>query len=215
MCAKNTTRSATCAYPAARDYAALQKDRNEERKERKRKKKGKEKKGKEKKRVTSLPGPCGSVLGGTVRRAGAGGGQRGEEERKRPLQAPSRTASAVLTGRGTPPSCGPEPNPESVHTGGVFVTAPPRVDELVATLAKTAGGAGRRGESKRRRRRGRRPQPRQRRGRGSEAPRRAGGHRTRRRGGALSGTPPGASVPPNCTGKGAGGFRHACDLYEV
>lgn len=73
-------------------------------------------KGKEKKRVTSLPGLCGSVLGGTVLRAGASGGQRGEEEGKRPLQAQSRTATAVLKDRGTPPSCQREHKTEFVHT---------------------------------------------------------------------------------------------------
>lgn len=78
------------------------------------------KKRKEKKRVTSLPGLCGSVLGGTVLRAGASGGQRGEEGGKRPLLAPSKTATAALTDRGTPPSCEREYKSEFGHTGGVF-----------------------------------------------------------------------------------------------
>lgn len=64
-----------------------------------------EKKSKKKKLVTSLPILCGSVLGGSVLRAGASGEQRGEEEGKRPLQAQSKTAIVVLKDRGTPPSC--------------------------------------------------------------------------------------------------------------
>lgn len=61
--------------------------------------------GRKKESVTSQPVLCGSVLPGSDLQADVSAGQRGEEEGRRPLQAQSRTVTAVLKDRGTPPSC--------------------------------------------------------------------------------------------------------------
>lgn len=55
--------------------------------------------------VTSQTELCDLILRGSALRAGASGGQRGEEEGRRPLQAQSRTAIAVQKDTGTHPSC--------------------------------------------------------------------------------------------------------------
>lgn len=106
MFAKNITHSATCAYPAERDYTALQTEERERRKERKREReKEREKKERKKRKFTSQLVLCGSVLQGSGLQAGAGVVQRGGVGERRPLQAQSRTATAEQTNTETPPSC--------------------------------------------------------------------------------------------------------------
>lgn len=101
MFAKNITHSATCAYPAERDYTALQ----TEEKERKKEKKEGRKKERKKRKFTSQLVLCGSVLQGSGPQAGAGVVQRDGEGERLPLQAESRTATAEQTDTETPPSC--------------------------------------------------------------------------------------------------------------
>lgn len=108
VCAKNITSSATCAHPAEKDYIGLQSEEKERQKGRQTERmtdRKKERNERMNERTTSQPVLCGSVLRGSDLQASASGGQRGEEEGRRRLQAQSRTATAVPRGRGTPPSC--------------------------------------------------------------------------------------------------------------